>query len=100
MAQPGIGIAILAILAVLLYADLLSVHQIHRITQAMIDAAPDAVTRQALVEDRNERDRGEWKLKLFIGTGLALDVAALPVLAVGLLRLPRNRSTGGHAEGM
>jgi len=38
--------AALGVLAIILYADLQSVHQIYRITQATINAAPDGGTWQ------------------------------------------------------
>jgi len=86
--------AALGVLAIILYADLQSVHQIYRITQATINAAPDGGTWQALAADRDKRDREERRHKLFVGTGLAVDLALFVLMVVGVLRSPRHRPSG------
>lgn len=69
-----IGLVLMALLAVVLYADLQSVHQIFRITEAMINSAPDTQTRQNLIADRDKRDREERRHKVAIEAALGIDV--------------------------
>ena len=90
------AMAALGVLAIILYADFRSVHQIYRIRQATINAAPDAGTRQALAADRDKWDREERRHKLFVGTGLALDLAVLAWMLVGVLRSPRHLHSGSQ----
>ena len=72
-----VAVILLLCLAVLLYADLQSIHQIGPITAAMINSAPDAQTRQALLAERDRRNRNERIHKLEVGTVLALDLGLL-----------------------
>jgi hypothetical protein len=52
---------VLGLIAIVLYADLQSVHQIYRITPAMINRAPDDATRGY------NRDRGPVLVPSFRG---------------------------------
>jgi len=96
--QPLKVAAVLLLLsfAVLLYADLKSIHQIYRVTDAIISGAPDEQTRKALIVSRDERDRSELTHKLLVTTALAIDVALLLFVASSLFR---RRSAGGHSIG-
>lgn len=85
-----VGLILLGLLAVVLYADLQSVHQIFRITEAMISSAPDAQTRQNLIADRDKRDREERRHKTAIEAALAIDVGLFLWLASGILRRHDN----------
>jgi hypothetical protein len=87
------GLIALGLVGVLLYADLLSIHQIYRITPAMIDRAADAETRQRLIGDREVRDRVEQREKMAVGVVLAIDVLLFVWVGVSILRGPRYRST-------
>ncbi len=78
--------------AVLLYADLKSIHQIYRITDAIISRAPDEQTRNALIVSRDERDRSELTHKLVVTAVLTIDLALLLFVASSLFR---RRSAGG-----
>ncbi len=86
------GLVLLGLLAVVLYADLRSVHQIFRITEAMINSAPDTQTRQNLIADRDKRDREERRHKMAIKAVLAIDVVLFLWLASGILRRHDNVS--------
>jgi hypothetical protein len=88
------GLIILGALAVVLYADLRSMHQIYRITEAMINNAPDASTRQHLTEEKNRRDRVERREKMAVETVLAIDVALFLWVATNLLRRRTDSSAG------
>jgi len=85
---------LLGAIAIVLYADLRSVHQIYRIAQTTINAAPDAGTRQALAADRDKRDREERGHKLVVGAGLAVDLAVLALMIIWVLRSPRHHPSG------
>jgi len=87
-----VGLVLLGLLAVVLYADLQSVHQIFRITEAMINSAPDAQTRQNLIADRDKRDREERRHKMAIEAVLAIDVVLSLWLASAILRRHNNVS--------
>jgi|SRR5580698_2505676 hypothetical protein len=82
------ALVVLGFLAILLYADLQSVHQIFRINEAMINHAPDAKSREGLIEDRERRDREERRHKTAIEAALAVDVVLLLWVATSLLRRP------------
>ena len=86
-------VGIIALLAVgaLLYADLQSIHQIYRITQATIDKAESAQQRQILVAARARRDREERTHKELVAGALAVDVLATIWLASRLFRRPKHR---------
>jgi len=77
---------VLAGAGVILYADMRSVHQIYRISEAMINTAPDAQTRQNLIADRDKRDREEWRHKFAIGTALVIDALVFAWVSVGVFR--------------
>ena len=78
----------LAALGVLLYADLRSVHQIFRVTQTMVDTAPDARSRERLIADKERRDGEERRHRELIGVALALDACLFIWAAISLLRQP------------
>jgi uncharacterized membrane protein len=80
------GIVVLGCLALVLYADLQSVHQIYHITQRSIDTASDAQTRGFLLHDRDRRNREEQFQKLMVGGVLAGDIAWILFLGVSLVR--------------
>jgi hypothetical protein len=92
-----IGSVLMALLAVVLYADLQSVHQIFRITEAMINSAPDAQTRRNLIADRDKRDREERRHKVAIEAVLGIDVVLFLWLVSGILR--RHDSVSQPMEG-
>jgi len=79
------GLVVLALLAVILYADLRSVHQIYKITGTMIDSAPDAGTKEHLIAEKDKRDREERRHKEAVGFLLAINVALLAWMTAGLL---------------
>ena len=85
------GLVVLGLLAVVLYADLQSMHQIYWITDAMINNARDAETRQHLIAAKEVRDREERRLKAAIGAVLITDVALFLWVGTGLLRGPAHR---------
>jgi len=84
------GLVLLGLLAVVLYADLQSVHQIFRITEAMISSAPDSQARQNLIADRDKRDREERRHKMAIEAALAIDLVLFLWLASGIFRRRDN----------
>jgi hypothetical protein len=84
------AMVVLGAVAIVLYADLQSIHQIYRITPAMINRAPDDTTRQALEADREKRNAEERRLKLKVGAGLAGDLAVLALVAIWSMRSPGN----------
>jgi len=86
------GLIMLGLGALLLYADLRSVHQIYRITQASIDKAADAETRQRLIANKEVRDREERRHKGAIAAILAIDVALFLWLGSNILRRPADRN--------
>ncbi len=77
------GLILLGLVAVVLYADLRSVHQIFRISESMINSAPDAQTRQSLIADREKRDREERRHKVTIEGALTIDVVLFLWTAFG-----------------
>jgi len=84
-----IAILVLACAGVFLYAEMVFVHPIYRVTDSMVQSAVDAQTRQRFLDRRNRQNREERTLKMEIGVGLVLDVAMLLVLAGSLFRRPR-----------
>jgi len=86
------GLVVLGLLAVVLYADLQSMHQIYWITDAMINNARDAETRQHLIAAKEVRDREEQRHKMAIGVVLITDVAFFLWVGVSLLRGPGRRT--------
>ena len=77
------GLILLGLVAVILCADLRSVHQIFRISESMINSAPDAQTRQSLIADREKRDREERRHKVAIEGALTIDVVLFLWTAFG-----------------
>jgi hypothetical protein len=84
-----IAILVLACAGVFLYAEMVFVHPIYRVTDSMVQSAVGAQTRQRLLDRRNRQNREEHTLKMEIGVGLVLDVAMLLVLSGSLFRKPR-----------
>jgi hypothetical protein len=90
-----IGLCLLLLcLGVLLYADALSIHQIYRIPDALINHAPNEQTRQQLLADRDKRNREERVHKGIVEVALAIDTILLLWAASSLLggRKPRDRN--------
>ena len=85
------ALVVLGLLAIILYADLRSVHQIYRISEVMISNAPDATSREGLIADRDRRDREERRHKTAIEAALAVDIVLLLWVAASLLRRPNSR---------
>lgn len=83
-------IALLGAGAVLL-ADLLSIHQIYRITQATIAKSEAAQARQFLIADRARRNRQERTHKELVAGALAVDVLAIIWLGGSLFRRAKPR---------
>jgi hypothetical protein len=83
------ALVVLGLLAILLYADVQSVHQIYRISDTMINNAPDVKSREGLIADRKKRDREERRHKTAIEAALAVDVVLLLWVATSLLRRPK-----------
>jgi hypothetical protein len=79
------------LLGILLYANLLSMHQLYPITTAMINNASDAATRQSLIQDREKRNGRERTYKMTNGLILAADVALFVWLASGFFRRTTRR---------
>jgi hypothetical protein len=82
----GLSIILLLCFGFLLYLDLVSIHQIYRITDAMIQSAPDEQTRQLRLAERGRRDHQELIDKAAVGSVLAIDVALVLWLAASLFR--------------
>ncbi len=90
------ALIVLAVIGLLLYADLQSIHQIFRVSEKMINDAPTPQVRQALVENKNTRDREERRQKAFVEAALVVDVALFLLVAasaVGWRRRPKERMT-------
>jgi uncharacterized membrane protein len=68
-----VGLIVLAVVGLLIYADLRSVHQIFRVTDKMINNASNSQVRQALIE-----------------VALAVDVALFLWISAGVLGWPRR----------
>ena len=85
-----VGLVLLAALGALLYADILSIHQIHPITQAAIDKAPNPETRQFLIAEKESRDQRERRNKMEVAAVLGIDVTLFLWLAVGIVRRPTH----------
>lgn len=85
------GLLVLGCLALVLYADLQSVHQIYPVEQRWIDNAADAKIRESLIKDRSRRNREEQFHKLIVGACLTIDLAAMGYLSLGLGRVLRER---------
>jgi hypothetical protein len=79
------ALIVLTVIGLLLYADLQSIHQIFRVSERMINDAPTPQERQALIENKNTRDREERRQKAFVEAALVVDVALFrePVPWVG-----------------
>jgi hypothetical protein len=75
---------LLPCLGVLLYADTLSIHQIYRIPDALIDRAPNEQTRQQVLADRDKRNREERVHKGIVEVALVVDTLLLLWAASGL----------------
>jgi hypothetical protein len=90
------GLILLCALGVVLYADLQSVHQIYRITETMINSAPDVQARQNLIADRHKREREERRHKMAIEGALAIDVFLFLLVAASALRQPKHE--GRHVN--
>jgi hypothetical protein len=86
-----VGLIFVSLLGVLLYANLLSMHQMYPITAAMINNASDAATRQSLIQDREKRNGRERTDKMTNGLVLAADVALFVWLASGFFRRTPHR---------
>lgn len=65
-------------------------HPMYPTTAAMIDKAPDAPTRQSLIQNREKRNGEERMDRVMNGSILAADVVLFAWLASGFLR----RGTG------
>jgi hypothetical protein len=85
-----IGLALIGVVAIVLYADLQGMHQIFRITDSMISNAPDAQTRQHLVAEKKKRDREERRERIAIEGALAVDAFLFVWLLSSGLRRPRH----------
>jgi hypothetical protein len=85
---------ILGLLGVVLYADVRSTHQIYRISEAMINNAPDASTRQHLIEEKDKRDREERREKMAVGAVLTIDVVLFLWLATDFSSRRKQASVG------
>jgi hypothetical protein len=83
------GVIVTSILGVLLYAGLISMHQIYPITEATINKAPDEEARQYLVAERNKRNAEERREKGFVGMILVIDALAFLWMTARLLRSAR-----------
>lgn len=82
------ALVVLGLMAILLYADLQSVHQIYRISEAMITNAPDPKSREDLISDRERRNREERRHKTAIEAAMAVDVVLLLWVVASFLRRP------------
>ena len=87
------ALIVLALLGLLLYADLKSVHQIYRISESMINNAA-AQSRQNLIADRDRRDREERRHKAFIEIAMTVDVGLFLWVGMGVLGWPRRAANG------
>lgn len=90
------ALVVLVVVGLLLYADLQSVHQIFRVSERMINDAPTPQARQALIENKNTRDREERRQKEFVEAALVVDVVLFLLVgasAVGWRRRPKERMT-------
>ena len=81
-----VGLIFVGLVGIVLCANLLSIHKIYPITTAMIDKAPDATTRQGLIQDREKRNGEERMDKIMDGLILAADVALFVWLGSDLWR--------------
>jgi hypothetical protein len=82
-----IGLSVLLLFfGVLLYADILSIHQIYPIPDAIINHASSEQTRQELLADRDRRDREEQTHKIVVGLLLGTDAAVLLLVGASFFR--------------
>jgi hypothetical protein len=85
------GIVVLGFLAIVLYADIQSIHQIFPISQQFIDKSPDEQTRKARISERDRRN-GEVRFqKVIVGSLLVIDLIGVLVLAISATRPVENR---------
>ena len=77
---------ILACSGVYLYAVLMSIHQFHPITDAMISNSPDSETTRARIAERDRRSEEERKEKLLVAGILGVDVAMIALVAIRIWR--------------
>jgi hypothetical protein len=88
------GLVVLIVLGLFLYADLLSVHQLHPITQATIDSVLDTQARGDLIAVKDKQDQKERRHKMALEVGLGIDLCVLLWLTVGLFRRSREATAG------
>ena len=85
-----VGLVLLVVIGVVLYADLQSVHQIFKISDGMIRNAPDAQTRENLIADRDKRDREERRHKMAIEGALVVDAILFGWATLAALRRSKD----------
>jgi hypothetical protein len=96
------ALIVLPVVGLLLYADLQSIHQIFRVSERMSNDAPTPQARQALLENKNTRDREERRQKEFIEAALVVDVASFLWVGAGVLgwlRRTESRRIRARARG-
>src|ERR1700722_16325964 len=85
------GTVLLGLLAIALYADIQSMHQIFPINQQFIDKSPDEQTRKARILERDRRNGDVRFQKVIVGSLLAIDLIGMLVLAMSAARPVENR---------
>lgn len=82
------AIFLLLVFALLLYADLESIHQIHPITESRINRATDEETRQYLVDARDKRNKEKRSEKLRVELALSIDFLLIAYFSWTLVKNP------------
>jgi hypothetical protein len=91
-----LSIVALLVIAVLLFADLKSIHQVYRIPDDLIDRAPGLERQNALREMRDHGDRHETAHKTGIELLLAAD--AISILLITSTFLPAIKDSSGGKD--
>ena len=85
----------LLFLALLLYAELESIHQIHPITESRISRASDEQGRQDLIQARDRRNNEERLERLKVEVALAIDLLLIAYVTWTMVKLlPTSNVTG------
>ena len=82
-------VALIAV-GVVLYVDLMSIHPIYMVTDAMVQRAPDAKSRQILIQSKASRDRDERWQKGIVELFLAADILLIFGVAIPAVRAAKS----------
>jgi hypothetical protein len=85
----------LLFLALLLYAELESIHQIHPITESRISRASDEQGRQDLIQARDKRNNEERLERLKVEVALAIDLLLIAYVTWTMVKRSRPQMSPG-----